>query len=341
MRSAQGREPVSVLDRIIAILEIVRESHGSTTITQLALATGIPKSTVSRLVGDLVRQRYLTRTEDGVAIGLRLFELGARASTPRRLSVAALPVLAELFNATGEHLNVAVQEGQRHALGDLGARPAAARAVTRRGSGAFGDDRARQGRPGVHGRRVRPARRHDRPRPRTGVTCSSGSSPACAPTSVAIDRCETFPGVIGVASPILSPERLPGRRDLRRGAGDRHGSEPDGAARAARRARAHAPAGAAGGLTDARAAAERRGRRPRPHDRDPRGLRRGRPRSPHLRARAARRPAEVHGLAPRLDARAPALPRARRDADPSRAAAVRARSARRAAARAQGSPRCR
>jgi IclR family acetate operon transcriptional repressor len=111
MRSAQGGEPVSVLDRIIAILEVVRESHGSTTITQVALATGIPKSTVSRLVGDLVRRKYLTRTDGGVAIGLRLFELGARASTPRRLSVAALPVLAELFNATGEHLNVAVQEG--------------------------------------------------------------------------------------------------------------------------------------------------------------------------------------------------------------------------------------
>ena len=104
---------MSVLDRIIAILEIVRESHGSTTITQLALATGIPKSTVSRLVGDLVRQRYLTRTRaEAWRSGCRLFELGARASTPRRLSVAALPVLAELFNATGEHLNVAVQEGR-------------------------------------------------------------------------------------------------------------------------------------------------------------------------------------------------------------------------------------
>jgi IclR family acetate operon transcriptional repressor len=26
---------------------------------------------------------------------------------------------------------------------------------------------------------------------------------------VAVDRCETFPGVVGVASPILSPDRLP------------------------------------------------------------------------------------------------------------------------------------
>ena len=102
---------MSVLDRIIAILEIVRESHGSTTITQLALATSIPKSTVSRLVADLVRTRYLTRSDGGVAIGLRLFELGARASTPRRLGARCAPVLAQLFNATGEHINVAVQEG--------------------------------------------------------------------------------------------------------------------------------------------------------------------------------------------------------------------------------------
>ena len=28
-------------------------------------------------------------------------------------------------------------------------------------------------------------------------------------SEVAIDRCETFPGVIGVASPVLSPERFP------------------------------------------------------------------------------------------------------------------------------------
>ena len=28
-------------------------------------------------------------------------------------------------------------------------------------------------------------------------------------SAIAIDRCETFPGVIGVASPILSPDRCP------------------------------------------------------------------------------------------------------------------------------------
>ena len=58
--------------------------------------------------------------------------------------------------------------------------------------------------------------------------------------------------------------------------------------------------------------------------------------SAHLGARAARRPSQVHGLPTGRDARAPAISRARREADPSGAAAVRARAARRAAAGAQG-----
>jgi DNA-binding IclR family transcriptional regulator len=208
MRSALRDEPVSVLDRILAILDAVRESHGSTTITQLAAATGIPKSTVSRLVGDLVRQRYLARIEGGVAIGLRLFEFGARASTPRRLSIAALPVLAELFNATGEHLNVAVQEG-----GDMLSvisvrgrlRPAPSRAGVRVPSVttalgkavlAFTDDGAALDSV-LAG--LDPQRRRTFERELGTVRAES----------IAIDRCETFTGVIAIASPVLSPERMP------------------------------------------------------------------------------------------------------------------------------------
>ena len=205
MRSALRDEPVSVLDRILAILDTVRESHGSTTITQLALATGIPKSTVSRLVGDLIRQRYLMRTEHGVVIGLRLFELGVRASTPRRLSVAALPVLAELFNATGEHLNVAVQEGRDMISVRGRLRPVPSRAGVRVPSVttalgkavlAFTDDEAVLCSVMID---LDPHRRRMLERELATVRTES----------VAIDRCETFPGVVGVASPVLSPERVP------------------------------------------------------------------------------------------------------------------------------------
>ena len=106
-----GRAPVSVLDRIFAILDAVKESDGSITITDIAARTGLPKSTVSRLVTELTGQRYLERTEEGVALGLRLFELGARASLPRRLVAAAAPVLRNLRDITGERVGLWVQQG--------------------------------------------------------------------------------------------------------------------------------------------------------------------------------------------------------------------------------------
>ncbi|WP_172979889.1 IclR family transcriptional regulator [Agromyces agglutinans] len=103
--------PASVLDRVVAILDAVKEGDGSTTITDLAAKSGLPKSTVSRLVAELTAQRYLERTDDGVALGLRLFELGARASLPRRLLGAAAPVIRQLREVTGERVGLWVQQG--------------------------------------------------------------------------------------------------------------------------------------------------------------------------------------------------------------------------------------
>ena len=73
--------------------------------------TAMPKSTVSRLVAELTAQRYLERTDEGVTLGLRLFELGARASLPRRLLAAAAPVIRNLRDATGERVGLWVQQG--------------------------------------------------------------------------------------------------------------------------------------------------------------------------------------------------------------------------------------
>ena len=108
---ASSGGPVSVLGRIIAILDAVKESGGSISITDLAMQTGLPKSTVSRLVAELTGQRYLERADDGVTLGLRLFELGARASLPRRLLAAAAPVIRNLRDVTGERVGLWVQQG--------------------------------------------------------------------------------------------------------------------------------------------------------------------------------------------------------------------------------------
>jgi IclR family acetate operon transcriptional repressor len=108
---AETGAPLSVLGRLIAILDAVKESAGPVSITDLALRTGLPKSTVSRMAAELTAQRYLEKSDGGVVLGLRLFELGARASLPRRLLAAAAPVIRNLRDATGERVGLWVQQG--------------------------------------------------------------------------------------------------------------------------------------------------------------------------------------------------------------------------------------
>ncbi|MCP2635513.1 IclR family transcriptional regulator [Microbacterium sp. HD4P20] len=104
-------EAVGVLDRITAIFEAFDDEDSGLGVSELALRAGLPKSTVSRLVADLVRQRYLERDGRSIRLGLRLFELGQLAEGPHELRSAAMPVLAELRHATGATVHLAILEG--------------------------------------------------------------------------------------------------------------------------------------------------------------------------------------------------------------------------------------
>lgn len=111
MRTAEWNETVSVLDRITAILEAFTVDDRSLGISELARRTKLPKSTVSRLVGDLVTQRYLEREGNAIRLGLRLFELGQMAGQPKELRGVALPIMADLRGATGETVHLGVLDG--------------------------------------------------------------------------------------------------------------------------------------------------------------------------------------------------------------------------------------
>lgn len=104
--AAPSPRAASVLDRIICILDAVKDLPDPISITDLAHATNMPKSTASRLAADLVDQRYLEREGTGVVLGLRLFELGARASLPHRLRMAAAPIIRALWGDTGERIGL-------------------------------------------------------------------------------------------------------------------------------------------------------------------------------------------------------------------------------------------
>lgn len=111
MAADASTDALGVLDRMTAILDAFDEDDRGLGLSELATRAGLPKSTVSRLVATLVRQRYLERDGRRIHLGLRLFELGQLAEEPRELRIAALPVMAGLRNATEENVLLAIRDG--------------------------------------------------------------------------------------------------------------------------------------------------------------------------------------------------------------------------------------
>lgn len=206
-RVSAAPETSSVLERILAILDVVRASGSSISITDLAAYTQLPKSTVSRLVAALVEQRYLTRTEQRVALGLRLFELGSRASLPRLLRAVAAPVVRDLSEATGERVglwiyhgtdmvSVAVVPGRLPMLSTrVGARSPALTTASGKAFLAFCSDERVVDHVSGH------LRGRDADRFRTELD-------EVRESSVALDRGVAYPGIVAVASPLISSDRV-------------------------------------------------------------------------------------------------------------------------------------
>jgi len=101
----------SVVRRVSELLAAFGEKEDELEIGQLVRRTGIPKATVSRLVKDLTTVGLLERRGSKVCLGLRLFELGERASRCSSLREVALPFLADLREATGQTVHLAVLDG--------------------------------------------------------------------------------------------------------------------------------------------------------------------------------------------------------------------------------------
>ena len=110
MRTAEWTESVSVLDRLTAVLDAFGDDDGLG-VSEIARRANLPKSTVSRIVTDLVRQRYLDREGSRLHLGLKLFELGQAVERPMRLRRLAHPVMTQLRNLTRAGVHLAVLEG--------------------------------------------------------------------------------------------------------------------------------------------------------------------------------------------------------------------------------------
>lgn len=109
---ALGSIPDSMIARIALILRAFDGGEDVLRVSQISRHTGLPKASVSRIVNGLVEFEFLERSDQGVRLGLKFFELGARTRRPRDLRRLAIATLADLRRATGHTIHLAVIEGR-------------------------------------------------------------------------------------------------------------------------------------------------------------------------------------------------------------------------------------
>jgi DNA-binding IclR family transcriptional regulator len=107
---------VSLLARAAAIVGAFDDRDPVLSLVELSRRTGLAKSTVHRITGELVALRVLERQEsgpsgEGYRLGMWLFERGELVPQHRSLSDAALPLMEDLREVTRQRIHLAVLEG--------------------------------------------------------------------------------------------------------------------------------------------------------------------------------------------------------------------------------------
>ncbi len=109
-RSAAGIYRVQVLDRAVAILQVLADAPAELAPADIAARLHLHKSTIHRLLMVLEQHRFIRKGAGNgkFALGLKLFELGSRAAKGLSLREHAQPFLARLVRETGETAHIGV-----------------------------------------------------------------------------------------------------------------------------------------------------------------------------------------------------------------------------------------
>jgi DNA-binding IclR family transcriptional regulator len=102
-----------VLSRAVRVLAAFTADEPTLSVGEVARRSGLHVATASRLVAELVAHGLLERGPDRqVRVGVRLWELGARASPTVSLRDAAMPFLEDVHAVVGHHVQLGVLDGE-------------------------------------------------------------------------------------------------------------------------------------------------------------------------------------------------------------------------------------
>lgn len=98
--------------RVLRVLGCFSADVPEASAAELARRTGLPSSTLHRMLAVLVAEGLLVRGRGRTySIGPRLWELGELSPLSLRLRETALPHMVRLYEATGENVHLAVLDG--------------------------------------------------------------------------------------------------------------------------------------------------------------------------------------------------------------------------------------
>jgi DNA-binding IclR family transcriptional regulator len=101
----------ALLTRVVRVLESF-EDGAPLTVSQVARRADLPVATAHRLVVALLAHGFLERSSDGLLrVGVRLWELAARAPRAVGLREAAMPFMEDVHAVTRQHVQLGVLEG--------------------------------------------------------------------------------------------------------------------------------------------------------------------------------------------------------------------------------------
>lgn len=102
-----------MLDRTLAVLGSFSEDEPELTAAELAASTGLPSSTLHRLLGTLIGHGLMMRVPGHrYSVGSRLWELGELSPLAVRVRENATPHLMRLYEGTGENVYLGALEGE-------------------------------------------------------------------------------------------------------------------------------------------------------------------------------------------------------------------------------------
>jgi DNA-binding IclR family transcriptional regulator len=101
----------SLTTKTLEVLSAFSSSHPRLALSEVSRRSGLPLTTVHRIVADLASWGALERAGDGrYELGLRLWEIASLAPRGLPLREVALPIMEDLYEATHENIQLAVRD---------------------------------------------------------------------------------------------------------------------------------------------------------------------------------------------------------------------------------------